>query len=95
MPPPLTTPLGKSPTCRGVFVCPLGWLGVGLGRLEAVAGTIAGTAEWTRTAPVYVPRAFAMHNPLPEPCTVCGERSPQVSYFFLAGQVVRVPTFLR
>jgi hypothetical protein len=29
-------------------------------------------------------------NPLPEPCTVCGEPGPQVSYFYLAGLVVRV-----
>jgi hypothetical protein len=29
-------------------------------------------------------------NPLPEPCTVCGEPGPQVSYFYLAGFVVRV-----
>lgn len=31
-----------------------------------------------------------VNSPLPEPCTVCGEAGPQVSYFYLAGQVVRV-----
>jgi hypothetical protein len=31
-------PLGKSRTCRGVFVCPLGWRGVGSGRVGSVVG---------------------------------------------------------
>jgi putative transposase len=31
-----------------------------------------------------------VNNPLPEACTVCGEPGPQVSYFYLAGLVVRL-----
>jgi hypothetical protein len=29
-------------------------------------------------------------GPLHEPCTICGEPGPQVQYFYIAGQVVRV-----
>ncbi len=29
-------------------------------------------------------------DPLQEPCTICGDEGPQVSYFYVAGQVVRV-----
>ena len=37
------------------------------------------------------PRTHTVVNsPLPEPCTICGEAGPQVSYFWLAGLVVRV-----
>jgi hypothetical protein len=28
--------------------------------------------------------------PLREPCTICGDEGPQISYFYIAGQVVRV-----
>src|SRR5262252_1968014 len=44
--PPLITPLGESRTCRGVFVCTLGWRGVVLARLEALAGTFTGTVKY-------------------------------------------------
>jgi ribosomal protein S14 len=27
---------------------------------------------------------------LQDPCTICGDEGPQVSYFYVAGQVVRV-----
>ena len=29
-------------------------------------------------------------DPLREPCTICGDEGPQVSYFYVAGQVIRV-----
>jgi hypothetical protein len=29
-------------------------------------------------------------GPLHAPCTICGEPGPQVQYFYIAGQVVRV-----
>jgi hypothetical protein len=29
-------------------------------------------------------------SPLHEPCTICGEPGPQVQYFYIADQVVRV-----
>ena len=29
-------------------------------------------------------------DPLREPCTICGDVGPQVSYFYVAGQVIRV-----
>jgi hypothetical protein len=29
-------------------------------------------------------------GPLHDPCTICGEPGPQVQYFYIAGQVVRV-----
>ena len=36
------------------------------------------------------PTRIFVSNPLPEPCTICGEPGPQVSYFYLVGQLVRV-----
>jgi hypothetical protein len=32
----------------------------------------------------------AVKNPLPTACSVCGERDPQITLFYLAGQVVRL-----
>ena len=29
-------------------------------------------------------------GPLREPCTICGDAGPQISYFYVAGQVVLV-----
>ena len=36
------------------------------------------------------PHMFVGDSKLKEPCTICGELSPQVSYFYSAGSVVRV-----
>jgi len=33
---------------------------------------------------------IAINDALPEPCTVCGEDSPKVAYFYMAGLVVRL-----
>ncbi len=37
-------------------------------------------------------RMFVGDSLLKEPCTICGEGAPQVSYFYSAGLVVRVHT---
>ena len=36
------------------------------------------------------PHMFVSDSLLKEPCTICGEVGPQVSYFYSAGLVVRV-----
>lgn len=33
---------------------------------------------------------LAVRNPLPAPCTICGEPGPQVALFYLAGRVVEL-----
>jgi hypothetical protein len=40
---PIRRPLGKPAIYQGVFLYPLGWRGVVLGRLSPLAGTITGT----------------------------------------------------
>jgi hypothetical protein len=32
----------------------------------------------------------AVKNPLPGPCSVCGERDPQITLFYVGGRVVRL-----
>jgi len=33
---------------------------------------------------------MVLDNPRPEPCSICAEPDPQISYFWPGGQVVRV-----
>jgi hypothetical protein len=48
----------------------------------------------TRPAPWSTPgktrSRILLGGPLHEACTICGEPGPQVQYFYIAGQVVRV-----
>jgi len=58
------------------------------GVLPAEAASIKRPAP--TSTPGNKPSRIVVGGPLHEPCTICGEPGPQVQYFFITGQVVRV-----